>query len=1193
MRLNKLQINGFKSFAHKTELDFENGITAIIGPNGSGKSNIADAIRWVLGEQSARALRGTKMEDVIFNGTEAKRALGFCEVELVFDNTDGKLPIDYSEVSLTRRVYRSGDSEYLLCGTPVRLKDITELLRDTGIGKEGYSIIGQGKVEEILSNKSEDRRAAFEEAAGVMKYRARKDEAERKLESTCRNLVRLNDILSELGSQLEPLEAQSANARKFLALREELKELEINIFLQQYDRSVEKTEALSLAIEQFSGEIEKLTASLAVVNDACVEAEENERVINLAISELQNKLLSSTSDATKNSGESNLIRERIIVANKELKNIGERMHENSEKLASLHKSSSESTNSASDFRLIYHEKEEKLSTITKKREELELKVTKKEELIETRKASVIAALNRLSDAKSRISRLEAIRETLVERLASLDDEYNNAISGGAGLDSERAQALSLYNELKEKVDTIQQKRKELINSINEANGTIISAQESISKNEQALEAMLSRINVLKEMKEAHEGYLSSVRRLFDDRKRNSQLKNSICGVVAELMQVPKEYEIAIENSLNTSLQNIVTNTEEDAKYVIEYLRRNNYGRATMLPISLMRSRTLDKAEFEACNGDDGFIGIASDLISFQEEYRGVFENLLGRTAIVRDIDSAIRISRLASSSFRIATLQGDIIAPGGAMTGGSIQKREFTLLGREREINDLVANSEKLKKQLEVDKQAIKDKKSEAETSTKALSLLSEDYEKQNVELAKQEEKLDIINVYFDEKNAAIEKLELEKSRINDDINDIDEQCALAKIEQETLSNENIVTDDEIKNDHKELVLLKKELLTVGDEETACRLELVSLEKEFKNLENETSRLMREIGAIERMIASDNDLEKKQKAEIDALNKQLEDNNIKLQADEEEVAKVNKAIASKNNEREASEKRLFELRQKKDTMASQLASTQERSHKSELNLTKLKLEIANMTDKIWQDYELTYENALPMKKEISLGSASARVGQLRQDIRAIGDVNISSIEDYRTTKERFDALSLQYNDLTRAENDLRKLICELMDAMKDEFAEKFELIQANFTQVFAELFGGGHAELVLSDKNDILNCDIDIIARPPGKKMQLLSLLSGGERALTAIALLFAILKLKPTAFCILDEIESSLDEANVSNFARYIKNYSADTQFILITHRKGSMEVCNALYGVAMEEKGISKIVSAKFDEGEMLKNG
>ncbi len=1192
MRLNKLLINGFKSFARKTEIDFENGITAIIGPNGSGKSNIADAIRWVLGEQSARALRGTKMEDVIFNGTESKRALGFCEVELIFDNTDGKLPIEFSEVSLARRVYRNGESEYLLCGSPVRLKDITELLRDTGIGKEGYSIIGQGKVEEILSNKSEDRRAAFEEAAGVMKYRARKDEAERKLEATCRNLVRLNDILSELGSQLEPLEAQSANARKFLSLREELKDIEINLFIQQYDKSIEKVNALTLAIEQFSDEAEKLNISVSVVNDACVEAEENERAVNLSITELQNRLISSTSDATKNSGESNLIRERIFAANKELEKTAERIEQNSSKLAELNNKSADSSNSAADFRVLYHEKEEKLSAITKRREELDKTVKNKENLIEERKASMIAALNRLADAKSRISRLEAIRETLVERLSTLESEYADAISGGVGLDSEREQALNAYNSLKSKVDSIQQKRKELITSINEANQTILISQESISKNEQTVESSLARINVLKEMKEAHEGYLSSVRRLFDDRKRNSQLKNSICGVVAELMRVPKEYETAIETSLNTSLQNIVTHTEEDAKFVIEYLRRNNYGRATMLPITVMRSRTLADDEFEACK-DDGFIGMASDLIGFDEEYRGVFENLLGRTAIVRDIDAAIRISRKASASFRIATLKGDIIAPGGAMTGGSIQKREFTLLGREREINDLGVNLEKLKTQLEIDRKAIKNKRTETEAASRELEGLSKEYEKQNVELAKHEEKLDIINVYFDEKNAAIEKIELEKSRINDDIADIDAQCALAKNEQETLSTANVATDDEIKTEHKELMHLKTELISASDDETACRLELVSLEKEFKNLESETARLIKETDAVERMIANDRELKKKQEAEITALNLQLEDNNIKLQAGEEEVAKINKAISAKNKERENCEKRLFELRQKKETIAAQLASTQERSHKSELSLTKLKLEIANMTDKMWQDYELTYENALLLKKDISLSSATSRVGELRREMREIGDVNVASIEDYRTTKERFDALSLQYNDLTRAESDLRKLIGELMDAMKDEFAEKFELIQANFTRVFAELFGGGHAELVLSDKNDILNCDIDIVARPPGKKLQLLSLLSGGERALTAIALLFAILNLKPTAFCILDEIESSLDEANVSNFARYIKNYSSDTQFILITHRKGSMEVCNALYGVAMEEKGISKIVSAKFNENEVIQNG
>ncbi|MBQ9832737.1 MAG: AAA family ATPase, partial [Clostridia bacterium] len=698
-----------------------------------------------------------------------------------------------------------------------------------------------------------------------------------------------------------------------------------------------------------------------------------------------------------------------------------------------------------------------------------------------------------------------------------------------------------------------------------------------------------RINVLNEMKEAHEGYLSSVRRVLDDRKRNSQLRQAINGVVAELMRVPKEYETAVETSLNTSLQNIVTNTEEDAKFVIEYLRRNNYGRATMLPVSVMRSRMLTKEEMDCCQ-TDGFIGIASDLIEFDEQYRGVFENLLGRTAIVKDIDTAILISRKASAGFRIATLQGDIIAPGGAMTGGSIQKREFTLLGREREINDLVSNSQRIKKQLDEDRKAIKNKRFETETANNKLEGMSDEYEKESLELAKREEKLEIINVYYDEKNAAIEKIELERSRINDDIADIDAQCALAKTEQETLSTANVATDDEIKQLHTELATLKNEYSAVNEEETACRLELVGIEKEFNNLESASVRLIKETENVQRILAEEKLRRKNQEDEIAVLNQQLKAMDIKLQTGQEDISLLNNAIAAKTKERENTVLKLTELRNKKDCITAEISARQERSHKVELAVTKLQLEIANLTDRIWEDYELTYENALAFKRDISVAIESAKVNEIRHEIRILGDVNVSSIEEYKSVKERFEALSIQYNDLTRAESDLRKLIDELMDAMKDEFTQKFELIQTNFTQVFAELFGGGHAELVLSDKNDILNCDIDIIARPPGKKLQLLSLLSGGERALTAIALLFAILKLKPTAFCILDEIESSLDEANVSNFARYIKHYSNDTQFILITHRKGSMEVCNALYGVAMEEKGISKIVSAKFNESEII---
>ena len=980
MRLIKLEINGFKSFARKTEIEFEKGVTAIVGPNGSGKSNIADAVRWVLGEQSARVLRGAKMEDVIFNGTEQKKPLAYCEVSLTFDNADGKLNTEFAEVTVTRRVYRSGESEYLINRAACRLKDIGEVFRDTGIGKEGYSIIGQGRVEEILSNKSSERRNAFEEAAGVMKYRVRKEDAERKLENTKKNLQRLGDILEELGNQVGPLEEQSTAAREYLRLRDELKEIEINVFLYQYDKLNERLSGLAETLAQLSGEIEKNAALEGSLGTDCAALEERERALSGAISELQNKLLALTSGVEAKTGESRVVQERT-------------------------------------------------ENLLKERERL----------------------------LSRVAENEAREKELSGSLAAREGE----LSGNAGRQT----------------------------------------------------------------------------------------------------------------------------AEQDAKYVIEYLRRKEYGRATLLPISAMRPRTLEANEREACRVD-GFLGVASELVGYDAKYRGVFENLLGRTVIVRDLDAGIAVNKRARGAFRIATVKGDIINPGGSMTGGSVQKREFSLIGREREIEELKKRMASLAEGLAAQTAEAEAAEASLSGANAAVEAAAEALHKKDVELATQKEKLDIILNYVDEAQEELKETELERAQIRDNIENIDEQRRAAQTDREGLEEGNFATQEDIKKTQEALAALRAEHAAENERATERRVALMALEKEGSAAENERARMRRELAQVGAAIEADRRAAEEALAKFGEMRNALSAIDGTIDAERREVDAHTDRLHAMENERAKHLNALDELRARREAVSAELGDMRERSHKAELNQSRTQMELQTMQDRIWEEYELTYENAQPFRRQIAVTASHIRVDELKKAIRALGDVNVSAIDDYKNVKERYESLSTQCNDLMQAEADLQKLIGELVATMETEFRKQFERIGENFTTTFTELFGGGKAELLLSDKNDILNCDIDIIAQPPGKKLQLLSLLSGGERALTAIALLFAMLKLKPTAFCILDEIETSLDEVNVSNFAEYVKRYSEDTQFILITHRKGSMEVCNALYGVAMEEKGISKIVSARFNE-------
>ncbi|MCE5235536.1 MAG: chromosome segregation protein SMC [Clostridiaceae bacterium] len=1185
MRLTKLEINGFKSFAKKTEIEFQNGITAIIGPNGSGKSNIADAVRWVLGEQSAKALRGTRMEDVIFNGTEQRKPQAFCEVALTFDNADGFLPTEFNEVSVTRRIYRSGESEYLLNRTVCRLKDISTLFRDTGIGKEGYSIIGQGKVEEILSSKSGARRAAFEEAAGISKYRVRKTEAENKLEETKKNLVRLTDILEELSRQLGPLESESLAAREFLRLRDELKEIEINLFLYQYDKLNERIEALKASLAQFDEELNSQDGLYGALSAECADKEEKERAVSGAISQLQNELLKLSSGVESRSGDAKVLSERIENALRERERLDAAVRENGGKLglyaaslAALEKGMEETR-----ARLTENEAELKAAELEYAAQNAEIK--EKEALLDSQKNSIIESMNRLADAKSLLSRFEAIQGSIAERVAAVDEEEALLLGKDKKLDAEAKEARADYAAQKEKRDALDIAHKKAISACNELNERLRSIREEMRRMEQNLEAEKSRVKVLSEMKRAHEGYYASVKNVLRDSERDMDLKKRIEGVVAELLRVPEQYETAIEMALGSALQNIVTPTEQDAKYVIEYLRKKEYGRATLLPVSAMRGRLLNEQEKAACRVD-GYLGVASDLVGYDERYRGVFENLLGRTVLVRDIDAGIAINRVARGAFRIATLRGDIINPGGSMTGGSTQKREFSLVGREREIEELTGRIASFDLRVAEKNASMERAASELEQKNTEMQELLSKLHEQDVELAAQKEKLDIVLKYVQQNLDAIDRARLERSQLLDNLADVKNQCREAEAAQENLEQGNVSTREDVKRTQEALNAARAQAAISSERLTQMKVARMSLEKEFSSAQSEHKRLSQEADGVKLTVAKDKQASEVLFAQVKELNAQRAGLDTRIDAERKDLDLLTEQLHVQEEEREKHQNALDDARARRERLSEDLNDLRERRHKAEMNRSKAEMELIALQDRIWEDYELTYENALPMRRQVAVTQSHIRVDELKKEIRGLGDVNVKSIEEFKAVKERHELLNAQCEDLLKAEADLQVLISDLVETMAAEFKKQFARIQENFGIVFAELFGGGKAELVLADESDVLNCDIEIIAQPPGKKLQLLTLLSGGERALTAIALLFAILKLKPTAFCILDEIESSLDEANVSNFAEYVRNYSDDTQFILITHRKGSMEVCDMLYGVAMEEKGVSRVVSARFSE-------
>ncbi|MCT4594871.1 MAG: chromosome segregation protein SMC [Anaeromicrobium sp.] len=1184
LHLRKIELRGFKSFADKTNIEFKDGITAIVGPNGSGKSNISDAVRWVLGEQSAKTLRGSKMEDIIFAGTTERKPLGMAEVSLTLDNESNKLDVDYSEVTITRRVYRSGDSEYYINKSLCRLKDIKEIFMDTGVGIDGYSIIGQGKIDEILSNKTGDRRLLFEEAAGIVKYRTRKQESEKKLENTEQNLTRVDDIVSELENRIPSLERQSKKAKEYMKYKEQLRNIEINLYLNEFESVKGDLDSLK---EQQRIVLEQLEFYLDKKREVNTEFEKLKGGMETAentINNLKNNIFNISNLIEKREGETKLNNEKKINIIHNL----ERIHEEIQHIKNNRRNIEEEIKrieiEEKNNRQILEKEGSKISNKEKSLKELIDTITSYEESMETYKDDLIEILNLIASKKSEISSLDTLKRNLEKRNITIDGEKKELNKIQLELKKEGNIILEEGNTIKRDLSDL---KKDYNNFSNELVITKKSHAASVIKENKSIQNIRdyeTKKKLLVEMQRAYEGFSKSVKETLKFCK-NSPLGKNIHGVVGELLKVPKGLEIAVEVTLGATMQNIVCDTSKDAKDIIDYLKKNRLGRVTFLPIenfSSHRERKRDNISISK-----SILGYASDLVDFSHEYDGVMKFLLGRTIIVDTIETGIELSKKISKKYKIVSLEGDVINTTGAITGGSYKSKTLNILSRQREIDELeesLNNENQIKEEIRKEKKEIEEKVHELEilvdTNENFIKVKEIELIKINNKIEKNQYEIKNSNIQMEKVNNEIKQIEMDLKETEIEIKLREEEIQSLKFKEESINkgaNEN-------KDEHDKIKVQRDQL---NYEITALKVNMASLVEKDKNHTKSRKELSGEL------IKSQNTMEIKNKNinEMKLEKVSIEELLLEIQTDIKENTilksqyEINLKKEMENKENISSlYNRLSEDLHKNGQVVGEL---QDSNHKVELRLARLDIQQQNILNKLLEDYELEYEEAKKYKNDkINMGEASKEGKNLRRKIKGLGNINMDSIGEYDRVMERYEFLTTQKDDLTNSIKSLRQVIKDMENTMESQFIKTFNDIRVNFDEIFKALFGGGKAEIILVDKEDILSTKIEIIAQPPGKKLQNLSLLSGGEKALTAISLLFAILRVKPTPFCILDEIEAALDEANVYRYAEFLKEFSTDTQFIVVTHRKGTMESVDALYGVTMEDQGVSKLVSLEMKE-------
>ena len=1186
MYLKSIEVQGFKSFANKIVFDFHNGITGIVGPNGSGKSNVADAVRWVLGEQRAKQLRGGSMQDVIFSGTENRKPLSYASVAITLDNADHQLAIDFQEVTVTRKLYRSGESEYLINGSICRLKDVNELFYDTGIGKEGYSIIGQGQIDKILSGKPEERRELFDEAAGIVKFKRRKNMSVKKLEEETQNLLRVTDILSELEKQIGPLEKQSEKAKEYLKKKEELKSYDINLFLME---SVRIREQIGEVERQLANAQEEFDAAQKKYNDTKVEYEEIESQLDE---------IDGTMEHTKSQlNETHLLKQQLegqIELLKEQINSAKMSDEHfAQRSTHIHVEITERKKNEEEYLKEQNILQQQLDTqktaeneVNSQLAAIQLRITELTANIEQWKQDIMDMLNHRAVAKAKIQHFDTLLEQMKVRKAEMNKKLIE-ISSDVSVQDESIRGYEKdLQEISEEIQTYVAEVKSQEEKIQELQRTLAKRTEQLRAGQTAYHREASRLESLKNITERYDGYGNSIRKVMEKKEQ----EQGLLGVVADLIKVDKAYEIAIETALGGSIQNIVTDNENTAKRMIQYLKQNKFGRATFLPLTAITGGGgIRQPEVLR---EKGVIGLANTLVTVEDKFKVLADSLLGRTIVVEKIDDGIALARKYRQSLRIVTVEGELINPGGAMTGGAF-KNTSNLLSRRREIEEFEKTVVQLKKEMTVMEKEIAVIKQERAGCYEKI-------EENNQKLQKKYVIQNTLKMNLNQANTKKENILKMTGDMHREGKELEEQAAELLENQESIMIE-LDTSEKLERElnkkiEEQQLLLEKE--KVSENETMQRAESIHLT--LANLEQKNEFILENLSRIHEEMAKFGE-------ELEQLRQNKENSSLEIGEKEKQIEEIRTTITNSKELFEEIELKIQNLSQEKEILTQKnkdfLTKREELSkHMSDLDKESFRLNSKKETfeetlekqiNYMWEEYEITYSKARELRNETftDLSEIKRQIQLLKSEIRGLGSVNVNAIEDYKNVSERYDFLKTQYDDLVEAKETLIQIIEELDTAMRKQFAERFKEIASEFDKVFKQLFGGGKGTLELMEDEDILEAGIRIIAQPPGKKLQNMMQLSGGEKALTAISLLFAIQNLKPSPFCLLDEIEAALDDSNVTRFAQYLHKLTKNTQFIVITHRRGTMTAADRLYGITMQEKGVSTLVSVDLLEKDLTK--
>ena len=1165
MYLKSIEVQGFKSFANKIKFDFHNGITGIVGPNGSGKSNVADAVRWVLGEQRVKQLRGGSMQDVIFSGTENRRPLSYASVAITLDNSDHKLPVEFEEVTVTRKLYRSGESEYLINGAACRLKDINEMFYDTGIGKEGYSIIGQGQIDKILSGKPEERRELFDEAAGIVKFKRRKTLSLKKLEEERMNLTRVNDILSELEKQLGPLEKQSETAREYLKKKEELKVFDINMFLLEEERLRERIRETAEKYENASSEMETSSARYEEMKAEYERIEEEVEEIDLAIENAKNQLNETNLLKQQLEGQINVLKEQINTA---------RMNDEhyDRRLSTIRGEIDAKAGQRKAFEEERDEVQRKLAEVSGQDKEaaeqliiVQTRIAENTAAIESGKQEIMELLGNRASTKAKIQHYDTTREQIASRKAVLARNI-----------------LEISSEAEEQNDSLRKYEAELERLRKE----LADKQEKLKIGQTAYHREASRLESLKNITERYDGYGNSIRKVMANRDR----EKGLLGVVADIIKVDKEYEIAVETALGGNIQNIVTDTEETAKRMIAFLKKNKFGRATFLPLTSMRGSGGIRQE-EALR-EPGVIGLANTLVHVEKRFEGLADQLLGRTIVVDHIDHGIAIARKYRQSLRLVTLEGELINPGGSMTGGAF-KNSSNLLSRRREIEEFEKTVSMLRSDMDEMEKAVEEIKASRTSFYNEIDQLRQELREASVDENTAKMNVEQIQVRQLEAKRRYDAILKEQEGLAEELREIADNEESIQMELETSENLERELNEKIEAMQKALEKEREIEAVQLKQSEEMHLSLAGLEQQSSFIRENIQRIEEETAKLEQELAELSQNKGNASEEIRGKEKKIRELQETIQGSGELFLEIEEEIRQQTATREELNRRHKGFLQQREELSEHISALDKECFR--LNSQKESYEEASekQINYMWEEYELTYNRAMELRNAdlTDLAYMKRRIQELKNEIRKLGNVNVNAIEDFKSVSERYTFLKGQHDDLVEAEASLVQIIDELDEAMRKQFAEQFARIAQEFNLVFRQLFGGGKGTLELMEEEDILEAGIRIVAQPPGKKLQNMMQLSGGEKALTAISLLFAIQNLKPSPFCLLDEIEAALDDNNVTRFAQYLHKLTKNTQFIVITHRRGTMASADRLYGITMQEKGVSTLVSVDLLEDELDK--